>query len=126
MADHEDIRRAASKLPGAVMGPDGINFAVLIKGKPKGFIWLWNERIHPKKARVPNPDVLAVRVPDLDTKEMLLASSATKFFTEPHYNNYPAVLVRIEAIEADELEELIIDAWRCKAPKDLLEQYDKV
>ena len=48
-----------------------------------------------------------------------------KFFTEPHYNGFPAILVRLAAIEPDELEELIIDAWRDLAPKALVAAYDE-
>jgi hypothetical protein len=43
-----------------------------------------------------------------------------KFFTEPHYNGFPAVLVRLAAVTARELRPLITEAWRCQAPKDLL------
>jgi hypothetical protein len=55
---------------------------------------------------------------------MLLASDEDKFFTEPHYNGFPAVLVRLPAIEPDELEELIIDAWRCQAPRAVVKEFD--
>jgi hypothetical protein len=92
---------------------------VLNKGKLKGFAWAWNERIEPKKPRVPNPEVLAVRVASLAEKEELLAADPEKFFTEPHYNGFPAVLVRLPSIEASELAELITDAWRCQAPRAL-------
>ena len=40
-----------------------------------------------------------------------------KFFTEPHYNGFPAVLVRLATVDVDELAELVIDAWRCQAPR---------
>jgi hypothetical protein len=63
--------------------------------------------------------VLAVRVASLAEKEELLAADPEKFFTEPHYNGFPAVLVRLPAIDADELAELITDAWRCQAPRAL-------
>jgi hypothetical protein len=56
---------------------------------------------------------------------MLLASDEEKVFTEPHYNGFPAVLVRLAAVEVDELEELITDAWRCQAPKALVEELDQ-
>ena len=56
---------------------------------------------------------------------MLLAADPDKFFTEPHYNGFPAVLVRLPAIDGDELEELIIDAWRCLAPQKLLAEFDE-
>jgi hypothetical protein len=68
--------------------------------------------------------VVAIRVPDAAEKEMLLASDSEKFFTEPHYNGFPAVLVRLGAIEVDELEELIIDAWRCQAPRTLVKEFE--
>ena len=61
---------------------------------------------------MPNPAVVAIHVTNLSEKEMLLASDdGSKFFTEPHYNGYPAILVRLDAIDVDELEELITDAW---------------
>jgi hypothetical protein len=53
-------------------------------------------------------------------KDMLLASDPDKFFTEPHYNGFPAVLVRLPAIGEDELRELITDAWRSQAPRQLV------
>ena len=68
--------------------------------------------------------MVAIRVPDAAEKEMLLASDSEKFFTEPHYNGFPAVLVRLGAIEVDELEELIIDAWRCQAPRTLVKEFE--
>jgi hypothetical protein len=119
MADQEDVRRIALSLPGTREGDDHFGFSVLNKGKEKGFVWAWNERIEPKKPKVPNPEVIAVRVASRFDKEALLAADERKFFTEPHYNGYPAVLVRLPAIGVGELEELITDAWRCQAPRDL-------
>jgi hypothetical protein len=50
----------------------------------------------------------------------MLSLDSKKFFTEPHYNGYPAVLVRLPAVGPSELEVLITDAWRCQAPKALV------
>ena len=124
MADQSDVRRIALTLPGAVEGDTGFAFSVMNKGKAKGFAWVWQERVHPKKARVPNPDVLAVRVADEAEKEELIASDPEAFFTEPHYNGFPAVLVRLAAVDVGELRELLTDAWRCMAPKALVEEFD--
>ena len=125
MATQNDVRRIALALPEVQEGTDRFAFSVENKGKQKGIAWVWRERVHPKKARVPNPEVVAIQVPDLDEKEMLLASDdGSKFFTEPHYNGFPAVLVRLEAIDVDELEELIIDAWRSQAPAALVADFD--
>jgi hypothetical protein len=125
MADQSDVRRIALSLPEVVEAEDRFAFSVMNRGKAKGFAWVWQERIHPKKARVPQPAVLAVRVANQLEKEMLLGSDQQKFFTEPHYNGFPAVLVRLAAVDADELDELITDAWRCQAPRALVEELDQ-
>ena len=125
MATHEDLRRIASALPGAIESPDGLVFSVEIKGKLKGFVWPWAERVHPKKARVINPDVLAVVVPGLQAKEIILASDPSVYFTEEHYNGFPAVLVRLEAISVEDLQPLIIEAWKCKAPPAVARAFDE-
>jgi hypothetical protein len=124
MATQEDVRRIALSLPEVSESGDRFGFGVPDKGKYKGFAWAWNERIEPKKPRVPNPEVLVVRVASLTEKEQLLAADPEKFFTEPHYNGFPAVLIRLPAIDADELAELITDAWRCQAPRALAAKLD--
>jgi hypothetical protein len=124
MATLEDAQKIASMLPGAVLGENGFGFGVLNKGKMKGFAWLWNERVDPKKARVPNPNVLAVCTPGLVAKDLLLEAEPDKYFTEPHYNGYPAVLVRLEAVTTEDLEDLLLEAWKAKAPKDLIKSLD--
>lgn len=123
MSTLDDVRRICSKLPGAVEGSGRFGFSVEVKGKAKGFVWSWAERVDPKKARVPNDGVLAVSVPSLAVKEIILGSDSEKYFTEPHYNGFPAVLVRLAAIEPEELQDLIVEAWQCKAPAELVRQY---
>ncbi|HEY3415107.1 MAG TPA: hypothetical protein VGM51_18895 [Armatimonadota bacterium] len=126
MATQDDVRRICASLPGATEGQGRFGFSVEVKGRAKGFVWSWAERVQPRMARVPNDGVLAVLVPDLTTKEIILSLDSDAFFTEPHYNGFPAVLVRLEAIAPEELEGLLIDAWRCKAPPTLVRQYDEV
>lgn len=116
MATLDDLRRIALALPGCVEAEDGMAFSVEVKGKPKGFAWAWNERVDPKKARVRNPGVFAVRVPGLTAKDTLIESDPEKFFTEPHYNGYPAVLVRLDAVSVEELEDAVVEAWRTLQP----------
>lgn len=125
MADQEDVRRIALALPGASEAEDHFAFSVPNKGKPKGFVWAWNERIAPKKPKVRSSTVVAIRVADLNEKELLLASGGEKFFTEPHYNGFPAILVRLALIDVAELAELIEDAWRCQAPKALVAEWER-
>jgi hypothetical protein len=125
MADLNDVQRIVLSLPETSLDADRIAFSVNNKGKRKGIAWIWMERIHPKKARVPNLNVIAIRVHDLAEKDMLLAARPSQLFTEPHYNGFPAVLVRLAAIGVDELEELILNAWRCQAPPALVRRFDQ-
>ena len=125
MATQDDVRKIASRLPGAIEGEGRFGFSVEVKGKHKGFLWSWAERVDPKKARVINDGVLAVSVPNLTAKELLIESDPEKFFTEPHYKGFPAVLVRLKKIKSKELEDLVIEAWRCKAPAALQQQLDR-
>jgi hypothetical protein len=116
MADQGDVRRIALSLPGVAEERGRFAFTVQSKGKAKGFVWVWLERIHPKKARVPCPGVLAVRVRDQAEKAALLAGDPDVFFTEPHYNGFPAVLVRLSTVNQAQLRALVLAAWRCVAP----------
>jgi hypothetical protein len=125
VADQEDVRRIALALPETSESEDHFSFSVLNKGKQKGFVWAWNERVAPKKPKVPRADVVAVRVAGLLDKEALLALDAETFFTEPHYNGFPAILVRLPLIDLDQLEELIVDAWRCQAPRALVAAWER-
>jgi hypothetical protein len=121
MATQADVRRIALALPGAVENMEG-RFAFAVadkKGKQKGFAWSWLERIHPKKARVPSSKVIAVRVRDQAEKAALLAGDPDVFFTEPHYNGYPAVLVRLATVTKPQLKKILYEAWRCQAPQNL-------
>ena len=117
MATQEDVRRIALGLPEATEEPDDFRF--LVGGK--AFAWPWLERIDPKRARVPNRDVLAVRIAHESEKETLIEIDPAVFFTEPHYNGYPAILVRLPAIGTDLLAVLLTDAWRTRAPRRLRE-----
>jgi hypothetical protein len=83
---------------------------------------VWLERAEPKKPRVPRADVVAVRVRDQGEKAALLAGDPDRFFTEPHYNGFPAVLVRLRAITVAQLRKLIFDAWQCQAPRQRVER----
>ena len=123
MATQQDVRQIALSLPETSESPDRFAFSVHNKGKAKGFVWVWLERIQPKKARIPNPEVIAIRVSNLDEKEFLLAAEPSKFFTEPHYKGYPAILVRLTEVGYIELQALITNAWSCQAPTALSKQF---
>jgi hypothetical protein len=70
-----------------------------------------------------DPDGLVLRVMDLGEKEALLQGQPDAFFTTPHYDGYPYVLIRLDAVDPRELAELLEEAWRVSAPKRLVEAY---
>jgi hypothetical protein len=117
MATQRDVKRIAMKLAGAIEGDEPGRFFVDVKGKPTQFAWPWQERIDPKKPRVSNPKVLVVRVADLDEKDALLAGDPDVFFTEPHYAGFPAVLIRLDAIDAKRLARLLANAHAVQLAK---------
>jgi hypothetical protein len=120
MPSQDDVRRIALSLPSTAQEPDYFRF--LVEGK--AFAWVWLDRPIPKKARVPNQDVVAIRVGNESEKEALIDMDPDAFFTEPHYNGFPAILVRLDAVDPGLLEKLLIDAWRIQAPKRLAREFD--
>lgn len=119
MADLDDVSHIVASLPESTF-ERGEDDAVAASVAGKAFAFTWNQRVEPRKPRVVRPDVLAVRVAGEGAKQELVAADPEKFFTEAHYNGYPAVLVRLAAVDAEELRELLTDAWRTRAPRALV------
>ena len=119
MATQADVRRIALSFPETEEAENDFAFSVRNKGKAKGFAWSWKERVNPKKPRVPNAGVIAIRVANLGQRDALLATDDKKFFTEPHYAGFPAILVRLAAVTVADLKVLLEEGWRCMAPAEL-------
>jgi len=71
-------------------------------------------------------DLLVISVPNEDSKASLVQDPDSPFFTIDHFNGYNAVLVqqsRLGELEREELAEVLIEAWACKAPKRLVSDY---
>jgi hypothetical protein len=115
VATEADVQRIARALPGTDIGPDGLTLSV----GGKAYAWPWLERVHPRKARVPNRQVLVARVAGELEKQALLALGEPVFFTEPHYDGYPAVLIRLAEIAPELLEDVLTDGWRTRASRQL-------
>ena len=71
----------------------------------------------------PRGPILGLRVPDLDTKDVRLSELGPAVFVTPHFAGYPAVLVDLDAIDAEDLDDLVIDAWWAQAPKRVVAQW---
>lgn len=71
----------------------------------------------------PDGPILGVRTADLEMKQLLLLRNPDVFFTTPHFDGYPAVLVRLEKIKAKELKDVIVEAWLSRAPKRAVSEF---
>lgn len=69
-------------------------------------------------------DVLVVWCGGLDEKEFLIRAEPGRFFTTQHYDGHPMVLVRLGAVDREELSELLAESWRLRAPKRLVAAFD--
>ena len=118
MASQADVRRIALSFPGAEEVNGRFAFFVRNKDKAKEFAWVWMERIDPRKARVPQPKALAVMVASVAERDLMVRHDPVRFFTEPHYEGFPAVLVRLPEITVRQLRPLLEAAWRIRAPRD--------
>ena len=115
MLDHGTVRRLAAALPGAEDKTEGERLVFKVGGQL--FAWSALQRVRPKAPRVPNPRVLAVRCP-MERKELLIEAAPDIYFDDDHYRGWPAVLVRLDAVEEDELAALLADAcaWQASKP----------
>jgi hypothetical protein len=75
-------------------------------------------------ARIREEGVLLLWCADEGEKDFLIRADPEKFFTVPHYDGHASVLVRLGAVDRDELAELLTDAWRVRAPKRLAQSLD--
>jgi hypothetical protein len=94
--------------------------------KDKGFVWerpLRKSDLEALGEAAPDGPILGVRVENLMAKEALLASDADVYFTTPHFDGYPAVLVQLDRISPEELTEVIVEAWLDRAPDKLAKAY---
>jgi hypothetical protein len=124
VASVEDVRRLALAMPGASEKETRGNAGWCVGGKL--FVWERPLRAPDLAAlgeRAPQGPILGVRVADLGEKEALLASDERVFFTTPHFDGYPAVLVRLEEVAPEQLEEIVDEAWLARAPARLAEGF---
>lgn len=124
MASWDDVRKIALSLPETREDlRRGLMFWVV---KDKLFVWerpLRQSDLRALGDAAPDGPILGARVEHLIAKEALIADDPDVYFTTPHFDGYPAVLVLLEKIAPEELEELIVEAWLARAPKRLAKQY---
>ena len=111
MPTWDDVVEIGTRLPGVEVGTSFRTPALRVRGK--GMCRLRT-----------NPDALVLRVSDLGEREALLQGQPDVFFSTPHYDGYPYVLVRLELVDRVELGELLEEAWRVFAAKRVVKAYD--
>jgi hypothetical protein len=124
MATWTDVRRIALALPEATerSSRGSATWAV----RDKGFVWerpLRRADFEALGDKAPDGPILAARVADVGVKQALLTDNPDVYFTTPHFDGYPAILVRLDRIDVAELNELIVEAWLLRAPKRLAKEY---
>ena len=111
MASEDDVRELALSLPATTEKPS--------YGTP-GF------RVRDRLfARIREEGVLVLWRESEEEKEALVEAEPEKFFTAPHYDGYPNILIRLGAVDREELAELVEESWRLRAPESLVEQLDR-
>src|SRR2546423_5484406 len=124
MATWDDVRRIALALPETIERAS--RGMCQWRVKDKLFVWerpLRRSDLAALRAQAPRGPILGARVEHLGAKEALLANDEGVFFTTPHFDGYPAVLVRLDRIAAEDLDEVIVEAWLARAPKRLVDSY---
>ena len=125
MASWRDVSRHALALPATSeeLSSQGLRqWAV----RTKTFAWerpLRRSDLAALGDDAPRGAILGLRTADLEMKEMLLASDPGVYFTTPHFNGYPAVLVRLTAIGSKALKEALLEAWLARAPRRLAQPF---
>jgi hypothetical protein len=124
MAGWDDVRRIALGLPETSERTSrGLAQWTV---RDKGFVWERPLRAADLRAlgeRAPKGPILGARVEHLVAKEALLADDPEVFFTTPHFDGYPAILVRLDRIAVEDLDEVIVEAWLARAPRRLAREY---
>jgi hypothetical protein len=124
VADWDDVRRIALALPET--GEQASHGHASWRVRDKMFVWERPLRPADVRAlgdRAPTGPILGARVEHLVAKDALLADDPDVFFTTPHFDGFPAVLVRLDRITVKDLEEVIVEAWLARAPKRVAKEY---
>jgi hypothetical protein len=121
VATEDDVRRLALALPATTEEPSYGTPGFRVKDKLFARMWDGSRR---HGGGDDEGDVVVLFVSDLGEKDAMLAAAPERFFTTSHYDGHAMVLVRLGAVDIDELEELLADAWRVRAPAKVVAAFD--
>ena len=123
----DDAAKVARELPGVTEGERYGHPTWSVAGKAFAWDRPFRKADLKRYGAVAPPDgpILAVRVTDLGEKDAVLAAQRRGFFTIPHFDGYPAVLIQLRKVGPRALREAIIDGWLACAPPRLADEYLK-
>ena len=124
MADWDDVRRLALALPETSERES----RGLRQWRVKDKLVVWERPLRRTDLEAlgdaaPDGPVLGARVEHVGAKEALVADDPEVFFTTPHFDGYPAVLVRLDRIAVEDLDEVVVEAWLARAPARLVKAF---
>ncbi|ADD44212.1 MmcQ/YjbR family DNA-binding protein [Stackebrandtia nassauensis] len=125
MATWDDVRRIAMALP-ETTERSSYDGTAAWRVKDKLFVWERPLRGTDREAlgeSAPDGPILAARVADLGEREALIEQDPKVYFTIPHFDGYPAILIHLDNIDVAELTEVVTDAWFTRAPKRVASQF---
>jgi hypothetical protein len=125
MASWDDVRRIALALPEAT---EDASRRGRLSWRVRDKLFVWERPLGKKDLLAlgedaPSGPILGARVEHLGAKEALLADDPGVFFTTPHFDGYPAILIRLDAIGLDDLKEAVVEAWLARAPERIAREY---
>jgi hypothetical protein len=129
MASLDDVREIALDLPGTVEQVDGHGGGASWRTAAGSFAGQRGprgrdlEQLSALGRDWPTGDIVGVRTDGQQVKAALLETYPDAFFTIPHFDGYPAVLVRLETIGLAQLREVITDAWLLKVGKRVANEW---
>ena len=124
MASWDDVARIALALPDTTEEQAWSHRHWKVHGK--GFVWerpLRKSDLRALGDDAPQGPILGARVEHEIAKQALIQDPSGAFFTIPHFDGYPAVLVLLDEIDLDGLDEVIVEAWLCRAPKRVADAF---
>jgi hypothetical protein len=125
MTSWRDVRRIALALPGTKEETSSSGTCAW-SVNDKGFAWerpLRRADLAALGDKAPTGPILGIRTADLEMKDVLLASDPDVFFTTPHFDGYPAVLIRLNKVASKKLKAVILEAWLARAPRRAVQEF---
>ncbi len=124
MATWDDVRRLALALPETSERESRGHRQWRVKDK----LFVWERPLRQSDLTAlgdgaPDGPILGARVEHVVAKEALVADPSGVYFTTPHFDGYPAILIELDRISLADLEEVTVEAWLARAPKRLADAY---